>query len=72
MKKINLLSRAEMKKVMGGLADPSTAFCSAKCTGKADATCHGTCTATDDVGCTGTDTSGNPTEVKCADVKTPD
>ncbi|TKC07999.1 hypothetical protein FA048_12605 [Pedobacter polaris] len=72
MKKVNLLSKAEMKKVMGGEVPGGGgggAFCSAKCEGKSDAVCHGTCTATDGVGCTGTDAEGNPTEVKCGDVK---
>ncbi len=51
MKPLNLLSRAEMKKVTGG---SRPAGCIAKCPGGKDVTCFGTtCTAQDGSGCFG-------------------
>lgn len=72
MKKRNLLSRAEMKKIVGGVQEVGggSGFCSAKCEGKADAMCYGSCSATDNVGCTGTDSNGNAKNVACSDVPT--
>ncbi len=50
MKKVNLLSRAEMRNVMGGYASPST--CTASCGTREDVTCTGSqCSKIDGVGC---------------------
>lgn len=54
MKKVNLLSRAEMRRVMGGDAP---AGCTADCGDRKDAECSGSsCTALDGVGCSAGDT----------------
>jgi hypothetical protein len=58
MKKMNLLSKAEMRNVMGGLTDPSVGLCVAMCGTARSLTCTGTCTAEDDNGCSGTDENG--------------
>lgn len=61
MKKVNLLSNAEMRKVMGGYLNP--AKCSASCGDRVDAECGGeSCQAVDGVGCTNSD----GTQVLCS------
>ncbi len=65
MKKVNLLSRAEMRKVTGGYA--AAPGCSAKCPGKADAVCSkDPCQAEDGVGCIA---DGGKESVYCKDIK---
>lgn len=66
MKKVNLLSRAEMRRVIGGDAPGS---CTATCGDRKDAVCSGSgCQATDGVGCVGSESEGDPTHKACIDM----
>ncbi|TKC07998.1 hypothetical protein FA048_12600 [Pedobacter polaris] len=62
-----MLSKAEMKKVMGGEVPGGggTGVCVAMC-GEKSVTCQGTCTATDGVGCTGTDSLNETYTKSCS------
>jgi hypothetical protein len=52
MKKFEKLSRAEMKNVLGGVAEPHVTSCTADCGLGTSVTCSGwTCQATDYEGC---------------------
>lgn len=64
MKKINLLSRAEMKQISGGSMNPDS--CTAKCPGRKDVTCIGTpCAAEDGNGCIAWN-DGTPESSSCS------
>lgn len=69
MKKLNLLSKAEMKKVIGGnvpvseLEEVGKSTCIADCPNGGSITCYGYnghgCSTSDGRGCTGNDANGN-------------
>ncbi|AZI24111.1 hypothetical protein EA772_01660 [Pedobacter sp. G11] len=68
MKKINLISKAEMKNILGGTA-AVVADCTAKCPGKADVSCSGSsCSAIDGNGCGAV--NGDTIDIKTCDGQT--